>query len=148
MKKLTALLIVTFALISLNVMAQTYGSPATIAGGTNLSAVQSSPGVMFSNNFSTYLPTKTPTFYGISSTNEVIKGQFGIQIPSSWVLMTGTTNIYVFGSFTNSFAAGTNGGTWTTNFFFSQNFSLPAWFNIDVGTNAAGAQNTNTIYMP
>lgn len=145
MKKIITLAILSAAMIRAD--AQTYGSPATIYGGTNNAQIEFSPGVKWSNNFTAYTPTKAPVFGGISSTNEVIKMQFGVLIPSTWTLLPGTSNVFVFGATTNSFAAGTNDGTWTTNLYFSTTVTLPTYFNVDTGTNVAGQRNTNTLYM-
>jgi hypothetical protein len=143
MKKLIPILIVAALFCCAKSQAQTYGMGTTVWGGTNTVAVQSSIGVYQTNIASVYMPQKTLILSGISSTNETVVGTYGFQLPNTWTLLPGSTNIYIVGKFTNSFASGTNSGTWTTNnLYFSSQLYLPGYFNIDIG------DNTNTAFMP
>ncbi|MDE2104978.1 MAG: hypothetical protein KGL39_47510 [Patescibacteria group bacterium] len=143
MKKIVSIMAIAAVFLAAKVNAQTYGAGTTVWGGTNIAAVQSSIGVFQTNIGSVYMPQKTLILANISQTNETVIGTYGFQLPDSWKLLPGSTNIYIVGSFTNSFAGGTNSGSWTTNnIYFSQNIYLPGYFNLDVG------DHTNTAFMP
>ena len=140
MKPFYSLLIVAAILLgALGAQAQTFGGGITVTGNTN-AQMQNSPGVITTNWLTfTSLP-RTIVLSGISSTNETAIGYYGFTIPSGWYLMPGTTNVYVVSSFTNSFATGTNGGTWTTNFpYVSQQVPTIGVMGLGIGANTNSA---------
>ena len=121
--------------------AQTFGGGIPVTGNTN--AVLQNSGVPQTNFWALSIPSKSLTLSGISSTNETAIGYYAFQIPPTWALAPGSTNIYIVGTFTNSFAAGTNSGTWTTN--------IPAvFYPINSGTymGLEIGNYTNTAYVP
>lgn len=112
MKKLITSLALFAACLCLN--AQTFGTK-TITYTTNYLTITGSTNAPFSYNGQSltntcYFPVPPASVYlkGVSSTNEVFIGSYYVQFP-------GSTNLILLGSITNSFASGTNDGTWTTN---------------------------------
>ena len=143
MNKIKIIIVLALVCLAGAVKAQTYGTGTTIAGGTNLALVQVTVGTGLTNYLNAYMPTKSALVSGITSTNETLVGQVGIQIPPGTPLMPGTTNVYLFASFTNSFAAGTNGGSFATNnLYFTSQMPFPVYFNWSIGAF------TNSVFMP
>jgi hypothetical protein len=137
MKKL--LLIATLALAALGAQAQTYGSGTNI-WGTNNVPINIGAGSYLTNSAYFSVPGKSLTLGNITSTNETVIGWYGFQIPATWQLVPGSTNIYAIGYFTNSFASGTNGGTWSTNIpaiYANINFAGYMGLNVYPYTNSA-----------
>jgi hypothetical protein len=112
--------------------AQTFGGPQTITG--TASAPLFVGGVINTNPVNMNFPSKTVTLTGISSTNETVIFSWGVQL-------VGTTNVILLGSLTNSFAGGTNGGTWTTNAPGGQFIAnLVPYAQASIGNNTNGLQ--------
>ena len=138
---LLLLLLVLFGAIESR--AQTFGGGITVTGNTN-ALLQSSPGVVVTNTASVSIPPKAMVLSGIANTNETAIGYYGFQVPANFYLMPGTTNVYVIASFTNSFAGGTNSGTFATNFAGIYGTTVPL---IGVMGLSIGAY-TNSVYVP
>lgn len=137
MKNLILITLTTLVLIICkSVSAQTFGGPLTFTGTTN--AVLLIGGVPQTNAFSFTIPPKNLWLYGVSNTNETFIGSYGIQIVTAT-----STNLVILASMTNSFASGTNSGTWMTNFPSVQiSFSPVTIMQAGIGAN------TNQIYVP
>lgn len=150
MKKLF-LYAILFALLILMILvvvpvsqAQTFGGGTLVNGFSNVPC-QNSSLVPITNTFFVTLPAKTVTVSGISATNENFSGMFFMSIPGYTNAVLGQTNFYFLGAFTNSFAAGTNSGSWSTNYpggFVS--FPFPLYMAAYTGA----VTNTNTVYVP
>ena len=138
-----ALLLFLVLLLVPTIKAQTFGSGWTVTGNTN-ALFQVTPGFVLTNSGYMSVPQKGLILSGISDTNETAIGYYGFKVPTNYYLMPGTTNVYVFASFTNSFASGTNNGTWSTNFppINQQQISLPVVMGLSIGAD------TNTAYSP
>jgi hypothetical protein len=110
-----------------------FQSGVQVIGNTNAALTV---GLVPQTNNTVYFsfPPKGLQVTGISSTNEIIYGSYGYTDISG-------TNYFPIGFFTNSFAGGTNGGTWTTNFpAMSIQAPLPMKMQINVGNGV-----TNTV---
>lgn len=135
-----AMLVVLAGIITAD--AQTIGSSTAISGTNNV-PIQVSAGVYLTNSAYFYAAQKSITLSGIASTNETVIGWYAIQFPSGMVLAPGSSNLYIIQSFTNSFASGTNGGTWNTNLFpVSFPTSWPVYMGLNIGNY------TNLAYVP
>jgi len=138
--KIKALLIlaITLLLPTVTVRAQTFGGAITVIGTTNAPLIDA--GLALTNSTSIPLPAKTVTLSGISSTSETAIFTYGIR-----VICRGATNsaFIPLTTLTNSFASGTNGGTWSTN-IASQiaTVTLLPYAQIETGAY------TNTVYVP
>lgn len=121
-------------LLAIPAHAQTYGGGTTITGTTN--AMLQNNGSVYTNYAYVTLPLKTVLLSGISSTNETAIFSYGFTV-------IGQTNPIILASITNSFATGTNGGSWTTN-VPSQTITIPIipWAQASIGAF------TNTLYVP
>ena len=114
--------------------AQTFGSGVAITGTTN--AQLQVAGVVFTNYAFITIPLKAVTLSNIGNTNETAILSYGFTI-------VGQTNVIILASITNSFAAGTNGGSWSPS-IPAQTITVPVipWAQANVGTNS------NNIYFP
>ena len=128
--------------------AQTIGT-ATPVGGTNYFLVQNS-GVAQTNQPFFNAAYKSVAIGAIASTNEVITGYYVCNPTNGLAPAPGLPGYYIIGSFSNSFASGTNGGTLATTFNGSGATVLtPLYLGFTLtGTNANGTPITNTIYVP
>lgn len=128
--KITTLIIAIAALfLGISAKAQIFGGGAVITGTTNSSN-------FYTNTAYMVLPSKTIQLSSISNTNETIIVNYQIQD-------TFSNGYYTIYSFTNSFAAGTNSGSWTTNLTpNSAAATLPLRMQIAIGAY------TNTVYVP
>ena len=136
----TFLILPAFLLVAVETQAQTFGGGIAVTGNTN-ALMQNSPGVICTNYLTFNSLPRTLVLSGISSTNEIAIGYYGFTIPTNYFLLPGTTNVYVTVAFTNSFAAGTNGGTWTTNVpYVSQQVPTIGVMGLGIGAF------TNTAY--
>lgn len=135
-----ALMLATMFCSSAN--AQTFGGGVNVTGNTNAQLIVNGAGL--TNTAYSTIPVKTLNVSNITSTNETLIGYYCFQVPTNYPLMPGTTNVYVISALTNSFANGTNGGTWSTNIPFANSLpiNLPTWMGISVGIY------TNNIYVP
>ena len=133
MKK-TKLLIIGLAallLAGVHVGAQTFGGGLTITGTTN---------AVLSGVPTTYayfnLPPKVVNLSNITSTNETVIFSYGFTV-------SGNTNPVILASVTNSFASGTNGGSWSyTNPAVNLTPQILPWAQVQIGAF------TNTVYVP
>ena len=129
--------------------AQTFGGGIPVSGSTN-AQMQNSSYVVISNNVLGSLPQKTLVLSGIFATNEAVWGYYGFRVDTSlYPLAPGTTNVFILTTFTNNFYAGTNTGTWTTNF---QAYNVNALVSAIVGLTICSLTNysttfTNNAYM-
>ncbi len=130
-------------LMAMAAQSQTVGSATTVSG-INQYAVQTSPGIYQTNSVYFTGAYKSIVLSGISNTNETFVYWYSVQLPTAPVLAPGTTNFWVISGFiTNSFAGGTNGGTFTTNFSTAGlSTSWPLYIGFNTGTY------TNTLYVP
>lgn len=114
--------------------AQTFGSGVTITGTTNAPLQVST--VVFTNYAYVTIPVKAVTLSNITSTNETAILSYGFALP-------GQTNILILASITNSFASGTNGGSWSPQ-IPAQTITVPIipWAQASIGAF------TNNIYFP
>lgn len=129
-----------FLALCFSATAQTIGSSTTITG-TNNYAIQQSYGVYLTNVQYLSIPSRTLALSSIN-TNQTVYGWYAIQHPAGWALAPGTTNIWVIGAFTNTFAGYTN-STWSTNFSqVSQLAPFPMWMGLNVGTYTNQAYST------
>lgn len=113
MKTFFALLFLLLALV-LSAGAQTFGGGTAITGVTNV-ACKDGNGNPITNLFYATFPAKSVVLSGVGNTNEVFIGSFYLSLPGYTNVTAGLTNLYWLASVTNSFASGTNSGTWTTN---------------------------------
>ncbi len=143
MKKLFLVsLVLMLALVG--VQAQTIGSSTNI-GGTNYFPIAISPGVFQTNTPYQTAAYKTITLGGISYTNETVAGYYCVQLTNGMSLAPGTSNYYVIGAFTNNFAAGTNGGSWSYS-FNGAGFTMQC--PVFLGIVISGGNYTNSVYVP
>ena len=133
MKKSITFIVLVLSL-ALPAFSQTFGGGISITGTTN-AALQNN-GSLITNYLQLTLPAKPFTLSGITSTNETA-------VLSYAVVMGGTTNVLLVSSLTNSFARGTNGGSWSTN-VPSATIAVP----FVIWAQAAIGNFTNTIYVP
>lgn len=131
--------------------AQTFGGGIPVSGNTN-AQMQNSSYVVVSNNVLGSLPQKTLVLSGIFSTNENVWGYYGFRVdPSLYPLAPGTTNVFILTTFTNNFYAGTNSGTWTTNFqAYNVNALVSTIVGLTIGVGSQAGQPTtytNNAYM-
>jgi hypothetical protein len=142
MKKLfTAVLIFASCVLS---QAQTIGSASNITG-TNYYPVLVSAGIYQTNQPFHGGAYKTITLGNITSTNETVTGYYVVNPTNGLVPAPGLPGYYIIGSFTNSFASGTNGGSWSTT-FSGNGISVPE--PLYLGLAITGGAFTNTAYAP
>ena len=138
------LLILAFLLCAVDSRAQTIGSSTNVSG-TNYYPVQISAGVYQTNQVYQAGAYKTITLGNITSTNETVTGYYVVNPTNGLVAAPGLPGYYIIGSFTNSFATGTNGGSWSTTFNGSgQTVSCPVYLGLAI----TGGTFTNTAYVP
>lgn len=114
--------------------AQTFGSGVPITGTTNAPLMVA--GSVFTNQAFVTIPLKAVTLYNISSTNETAILSYGFTV-------AGQTNPIILAAITNSFATGTNGGSWSPQ-IPAQTITVPVipWAQASIGAF------TNNIYFP
>lgn len=121
-------------MLAFNAPAQTFGGGVAITGTTN--AVLLTGGSRVTNTFYITFPSRTVTLSGVTSTNETAVFSYALASP-------GSTNVFIVASVTNSFAAGTNNGSWSTNLPQMQvAIPLVQWAQGSIGSF------TNQIYVP
>ena len=117
---------------------QTVGSTTPVTGVTNFPVLSGTTPI--TNFFANSLPAKAVTASGIANTNAWFSYTYVLTLPGYtnglW------TNQYPIGGFTNNFLAGTNGGSWSTNFSGYTNIAFPVILQINTGTN------TINFYVP
>jgi hypothetical protein len=135
MKTLIATILI-IAGLNIAASAQTFGGSTTITGTTN--AILQNNGTVTTNSVVVNFPAKLVLLTGITSTNETAVFSYGIIVEGG-----GISNLVLVASITNSFASGTNGGTWTTN-IPDQNIrvQLVPYAQARIGSF------TNQIYVP
>lgn len=126
------------------VQAQTVGSSSNITG-TNYFPVLVSAGLYQTNQVYQSAAYKTITLGNITSTNETVVLYYTVVITNGLVLAPGTSNQYIIGAYTNSFASGTNGGSWATT-FNGTGATVPC--PVSLGILIQGGNFTNTAYVP
>jgi len=137
-------LILTIALLAIGARAQTVGSSSNIYG-TNYFPVLASAGVYQTNFVYQQGAYKTITLGNITSTNETVTGYYVVNPTNGLVAAPGLPGYYIVGSFTNSFATGTNGGSWSTTFNGTgQTVACPVYLGLAI----TGGSFTNTAYVP
>lgn len=114
--------------------AQTFGSGVVITGTTNAQLLVA--GTVFTNYLYVTIPLKAVTLSNITSTNETAILSYGFTV-------VGQTNLIILASLTNSFASGTNGGSWSPQ-ISAQTIIVPVipWAQANIGAF------TNNIYFP
>lgn len=138
------LLIVAFLLCAAGSGAQTIGSSSNISG-TNYYPVLISVGVYQTNMVYQAGAYKTVVLGNITSTNETVTGYYVVNPTNGLVPAPGLPGYYIVGSFTNSFASGTNGGSWSTTFNGTgQTVPCPVYLGLAI----TGGAFTNTAYVP
>jgi len=143
MKKLI-LLVGLAILMAFSANAQTYGSVTNLTG-TNWAQVLTSPGVFQTNFVFQAGAYKTITIGNIANTNEVVQGWYAVNPTNGLTPAPGYPGYFIVGSFSNSFAAGTNGGSWSTTFNGTgQTVSCP----VVLGIGISPAATTNSVYVP
>lgn len=151
MKNLLSLSLVLAALVltGLSASAQTVGSSSNITG-TNYFPVLVTAGLYQTNQVYQAGAYKTITLGNITSTNEGVTGYYVVNPTNGLVPAPGLPGYYIIGSFSNSFAAGTNGGSWSTTFNgLGQTVFCPVYLGLAItGTNGGGVAITNTAYVP
>lgn len=139
-----ALTFLILLLAAVGVRAQTVGSSSNISG-TNYFPVLASAGVYQTNQVYQTAAYKTVTLGNITSTNETVILYYTVVLTNGLVLAPGTTNQYVINAYTNSFASGTNGGSWSTT-FNGTGATVPS--PVSLGIVITGGAFTNTAYVP
>jgi len=154
MKRFNFSLLLAMVLIcALDAKAQTYGSASTISG-TNYQPVFVSAGAGSQTNYVYQAGAyKTVTLGNIVSTNETVVFYYDFNPTNGLTPSPGHPGYYISSAYTNSFAAGTNGGSWSTTFNGSGvTIQCPVYLGVAItGTNAGGSAGyppTNTIYVP
>ena len=148
MKKFTLIFAFLLASLTFAVRAQTVGSSTTIYG-TNYYPILVSAGVYQTNSVYQAGAYKTITLGGITSTNEVVTGYYVFNPTNGLTPAPGLPGYYISGAFTNSFVAGTNGGSWSTTFNGTGiTVACPAQLGIALSAGTGTGTFTNTAYVP
>lgn len=124
--------------------AQTVGSSSNISG-TNYWPILVSPGVYQTNSVYQSGAYKTVTLGNITSTNEVVTGYYVFNPTNGLTAAPGLPGYYISSAFTNSFSAGTNGGSWSTTF---NGGGVTVQCPAQLGIAITGGNFTNTAYVP
>lgn len=126
----TSIAIISALLLSaLASKAQVFGSGLTITGTTNSAAITT-------NYVPLTIDARTIYLSQVSNTNETFIGSYQVRF-------SGTTNLYQVSALTNSFASGTNGGSWTTNIA-----KITVQVPIELIMQANIGNYTNQVYVP
>jgi hypothetical protein len=149
MKRFYSLLLIVVILVCAGVSnAQTVGSSSNISG-TNYWPVLVSAGVYQTNPVYQAGAYKTVTLGNITSTNETVTGYYVVNPTNGLVPAPGLPGYFIIGSFTNSFVAGTNGGSWSTTFNGGATVQCPVQLGLALSAgNGIWFALTNTAYVP
>ena len=131
-------------LFAVESQAQTVGSSSNVSG-TNYWPVLQSAGVYQTNQVYQAGAYKTVTVGNISSTNENIAGYYVFNPTNGLTPAPGLPGYFIAGTFTNSFASGTNGGSWSTTF---NGLGVTVLCPVQFGFAISGGTFTNTLYVP
>ena len=129
--------------------AQTIGSSSNITG-TNYFPILVSPGVFQTNQVYQAGAYKTITLGNITSTNELVTGYYVFNPTNGLTPAPGLPGYYIANTFSNSFATGTNGGSWSTTFNGGGVTVLcPSQLGLALSpANGTGGPFTNSAYVP
>jgi len=144
------LTLAVFALFAFGLRAQTVGSSSLITG-TNYFPILISPGIYQTNQIYQAGAYKPVTLGNIASTNETVTAYYIVNPTNGLVPVPNLPGWFFTGNgYTNSFASGTNGGSYSFNFNGTgQTVLCPAQLMIALtGTNLNGSPVTNSAYVP